>query len=176
MRALHTSLALLFAELTDGPSPDAAYMLNRDDPGLLRSLDGLSAAAASKTPVPGGASIAAHVDHLCYGLDLMNRWSEGEADPWSGADWTASWRRATVTESEWAALRERLRQTTRRWRKGLQTPREMSALELNGVIASVGHLAYHLVPSGKSIDPCRARRPPEAGASGRKTCEEPSHE
>ena len=144
MDALNSSLSLLFAELTDGPSPDAAYMLNGGDPGLLRSLDGLSAEAASRPSAPGAASIAAHVDHLCYGLDLMNRWKDGEADPWSGADWTASWRRTTVTESEWAALRERLRQTTRCWREALQTPRAMSALELNGVIASVAHLAYHL--------------------------------
>ena len=48
MDALHSSLALLFAELTDGPAPDAAYMLNGGDPGLIRSLDGLSAEAASK--------------------------------------------------------------------------------------------------------------------------------
>ena len=143
-KALHSSLSLLFAELTDGPSPDAAYMLNRGDPGLLRSLDGLSAEAAARPSVPGAASIAAHVDHLCYGLDLMNRWSDGDADPWSSADWTASWRRTTVTETEWAALRRRFRETTRRWHKALHTPRKMSALELNGIIASIGHLAYHL--------------------------------
>jgi hypothetical protein len=144
MNTLHSSLSLLFAELTDGPSPDAAYMLNSGDPGLLRSLDGLSAQAASRPSVPGAASIAAHVDHVCYGLDLMNRWADGEADPWSSADWTASWGRITVTESEWAALRERLRETTRRWQNALQVPRTMSALELNAVIASIAHLAYHL--------------------------------
>jgi hypothetical protein len=144
MIALHSSLPLLFAELIDGPARDAAYMLNSGDPGLLRSLDRLSADAASKAPVVGGASIAAHVDHVCYGLDLMNRWNEGEADPWSSADWSASWRRGTVSESEWDALRGRLRHAARRWRTALQTPREMSAVELNGVIASVAHLAYHL--------------------------------
>ena len=144
MNDLHTSLSLLFAELINGPSSDDAYMLNRGDPGLLRSLDALSAEAASKPSAPGAASIAAHVDHVCYGLDLMNRWSDGEADPWSGADWAASWRRITVTDSEWAALRERLRQSTGRWQRSLQTPRRMSALELNGVIASIAHLAYHL--------------------------------
>jgi hypothetical protein len=144
MNVLHASLSLLFAELIDGPSPDAAYMLNKGDPGLLRSLDRLSAEAASRSSAGGGASIAAHVDHLCYGLGLMNRWHEGEADPWSSADWTTSWRRTRVTESEWAALRERLRETTRRWHQAMQTPREMSEGELNGVIASIAHLAYHL--------------------------------
>ena len=110
MDALHSSLALLFAELTDGPAPDAAYMLNSGDPGLLRSLDSLPAEAASKRSSAGTASIAAHVDHVCYGLDLMNRWSDGEPNPWSTADWTASWQRGTVTQAEWDALRERLRQ------------------------------------------------------------------
>ena len=144
MNELHSSLSLLFSELTNGPSGDEAYMLNRGDPGLLRSIDALSADAASTSPVPGAATIAAHVDHLCYGLDLMNRWSDGEADPWSSADWTASWRRTMVSEREWAALRDRLRKSTGRWRKSLETPRSLSALELNGVIASVAHLAYHL--------------------------------
>jgi hypothetical protein len=144
MNDLHTSLALLFAELIDGPSPDAAYMLNGGDPGLLRSLDGLSAVAASSTPASGGASIAAHVDHVRYGVELMNRWGQGEADPWSGADWMASWRRTTVNDQQWATLREQVRDETRRWHRTLQAPRTMTPLELNGVIASVAHLAYHL--------------------------------
>ena len=144
MDSLHTSLALLFGELIDGPSTDAAYMLNAGDPGLLRSLDRLSAAAASTPPAPGAATIAAHVDHLCFGLELMGRWSEGEADPWTGADWAASWRRTTVTDQEWTALRARLRQVTRHWQAALTPPREMSDVELNGVIGSVAHLAYHL--------------------------------
>jgi len=144
MAALNSSLAQLFAELTDGPASGEAYMLNSGDPGLLRSLDGLSATAASKPAAPGSPSIAAHVDHLCFGLDLMNRWGDGETNPWSGADWTASWRRITVTDSEWAALRDRLRDATRRWRAVLERPREMSPVELNGVIGSLAHLAYHL--------------------------------
>jgi hypothetical protein len=74
----------------------------------------------------------------------MNRWHEGEANPWGSADWSASWRRGTVSEREWDELRDRLRQATRRWRTALGTPREMSAIELNGVIASIAHLAYHL--------------------------------
>ena len=99
LNAPHSSLSLLFAELIDGPAAHAAYMLNGGDPGLLRSLDGLSAEQASKRSATGTASIAAHVDHVCYGLDMMNRWSDGEADPWSAADWSASWQRGTVTDS-----------------------------------------------------------------------------
>jgi hypothetical protein len=141
---LAASLALLFSELVDGPRLDAAYMLNGGDVGLLRSLDALSAVAASTRPASGGASIAAHVDHLCYGLTLMNRWRGGEADPWSGADWAASWRRNTVTEPEWSALRARLRDEASRWRDALQHLPDITPIELNGVLGSVAHLAYHL--------------------------------
>jgi hypothetical protein len=142
--ALHTSLALLFTELVDGPSTREAYMLNPEDVGLLRSLDHLSAEAASSAPAPGAATVAAHVDHVNYGLDLMNRWIDGDPNPWAGADWAASWRRGAVTEEEWDGLRARLRTSTARWREALAKPRELSALELNGMISSVAHLAYHL--------------------------------
>src|SRR5207342_2232854 len=102
---LHRSLETLFREILDGPDPAAAWMLNGGDVGLLRSLDKLSASAASSAPVAGAATIAAHVDHVRYGLSLMNRWSQGERDPWSTADWTASWTRLVVNDQEWSALR-----------------------------------------------------------------------
>jgi hypothetical protein len=138
------SLGVLFGELINGPPPHASFMLNAGDPGLLRSLDGLSASAASAPSPAGGASIAAHADHLCYGLELMLRWSDGEANPWAGADWAASWRRVAVTDEEWAALRERLRRLAHRWHHVLQTPRELTAIERHGVVSSIPHLAYHL--------------------------------
>ena len=144
MIALHESLALLFAELVDGPRPDAAYMLNSGDRGLLRSLDDLSADAASAIPGSGGASIVAHVDHLRYGLSLMNRWNDGDPDPWSDADWLASWNRTTVTSAQWAELRAQLGAEAQRWQEALKQVGEVSLQELNGVIGSMGHLAYHL--------------------------------
>jgi hypothetical protein len=159
MVPLHDTLARLFGELLDGPPADAAYMLNPGDPGLLRSLDTLTSAAASRIPASGGASIAAHVDHVCYGLGLMNSWSAGNPDPWSDADWTASWRRTTVNDAEWEVLRGRLRDATTRWRAALGTPREMTTIELNGVVASVAHLAYHF-GAIRQID--RAIRGPHA--------------
>ena len=49
------TLTTLFTELVDGP-PKGAYMLNQGDVGLLRSLDRLSAAAASASAQGGGPS------------------------------------------------------------------------------------------------------------------------
>jgi hypothetical protein len=140
---LHRSLETLFRELLEGPDAAAAWMLNGGDSGLLRSLDKLSASAASAAPVAGAASIAAHVDHVRYGLSLMNRWSQGERDPWSTADWTASWKRSVVNDQEWAALRKALGTEARIWLETLRSPRDYDEMELNGVIASIAHLAYH---------------------------------
>jgi hypothetical protein len=141
-KALADSLSTLFGELVDGPPGTTCFVLNRGDVGLLRSLDKLSAEAASES-TQGGATIAAHVDHLRYGLSLMNRWSGGE-NPWDDADWTQSWRISKVSDAEWKKLRTDLGSEIRRWLATLGKPREMDQVELNGVIASVVHLAYHL--------------------------------
>jgi len=139
---LTNTFSTLFAELVTGASDTEAYVLNRGDQGLLRSLDKLYASDASRKTATG-SSIAAHADHLRYGLSLMNRWAAGE-NPWRDADWSASWRRTTVSDVEWKKLREQLRDEAARWLDALRTPRAVADIELNGMIGSIVHLAYHL--------------------------------
>ena len=139
---LAMTLGTLFAELVDGAPAAGGYMLNPGDEGLLRSLDKVSATAASAL-TPTGSSIAAHVDHLRYGLSLMNRWSAGE-NPFKDADWSVSWRKTTVSEDDWKTLRTQLRMETARWLDALRVARDVQEVELNGMIGSIAHLAYHL--------------------------------
>jgi len=159
-RDFTTVLPTLLSELVNG-SPDPSvgtYMLNRGDQGLLESLDNLSASAASTTNC-GGATIAAHVDHIRYGLSLLNRWAAGEHTPWKDADWTKSWRKPVVSDAEWRALREDLRRETQAWIEALRVPREVSDVQLGWITGSVAHLAYH-VGAIRQID--RAARGPTA--------------
>ena len=153
-------LPALFRELVQGSTDPKArtYVLNQGDRGLLASLDGLSAAAASATH-GGASSIAAHVDHLRYGFSLLNRWGDGVSPPWPDMDWAASWRRNVVTEPEWRTLREELRRETTRWAQVLSAPREVSEVEAGWIAGSVVHLAYHL-GAIRQID--RATRGPSA--------------
>ncbi len=142
---LPDTLSVLMRELVHG-SPDpkfGTYILNRGDVGLLDSLDKLSAAEAS-TSNAGGGTIAAHVDHLHYGLSLLNRWAKGEVAPWKDADWTASWKTSTVTDSQWRALRDGLRKEADAWIEAINTPREMAEEEVRWTAGSVAHLAYHV--------------------------------
>ena len=139
---LTKTLEILFSELMHGVSGQGGFMLNVGDHGMLRALERLSAAEASAL-TRTGSSIAAHVDHVRYGLSLMNRWSQGE-NPFKDADWHASWTKTRVTDAEWEGLRAQLRHEAARWLVTLRTPREVAPLELHGMVGSIAHLAYHL--------------------------------
>ena len=140
----HRSLGDLFREVAHGVGEDApAFTLNPGDAGLLASLDHLPADVASRSS-NGGATIAAHTDHLRYGLSLMNRWAAGEHDPFSSADWTRAWQTTTVTEAEWQQLRADLRAEVDRWLQALRSDRNVRGAELDAVVGTVIHLAYHL--------------------------------
>ena len=94
-------LSNMLTEIFDGPPGQEAYVLNPGDPGLLRQLDTIDASAASTRPMPGKTTIAAHVDHLHFGLSILNRWAAGDANAFAGADWNGSWQRTTVTDDQW---------------------------------------------------------------------------
>lgn len=137
-------LARLFAELVDGTSGHAgAFILNSGDVGLLRTLDKLSSAEASRS-VNGGATIAAHAQHVRFGLSLMNRWAAEGGDPFSDATWDEAWKTFDVDPSTWQAIRDGLRDEAHRWLTALGSPRDVNEVELTGMIASIAHLAYHL--------------------------------
>ena len=138
------ALSKLLTEIFDGPPGAEAYMLNPGDPGLLNQLESVPASAASRRPMPGKTTIAAHVDHVHYGFTLLNRWAAGEANPWADANWNASWQRTTVTEAEWRTLRDRLRREAESWQNAVRTRTEWDDVTAAGALSSVAHTAYHV--------------------------------
>jgi hypothetical protein len=136
------ALTTLLRELLEGPTADGAFVLNRGDRGLLASLDALTAEAAS-TRREGRSSVAAHVDHLRYGFELENRSERGE-DPWSTANFAASWTRQQVTDEEWKARRAALAGEIRAWLATSGRPRDWTAPDLTEAMGIIVHFAYHL--------------------------------
>jgi hypothetical protein len=140
----HPALGLLFSELVNGASAQGnAFILNTGDAGLLQSLDKLSAADASRS-VNAGATIAAHAQHLRYGLSLMNRWATEGGNPFADAKWDEAWKVSAVDQSQWREIRDGLRDETQRWVEILKSGKTVNDIELTGMIASIAHLAYHL--------------------------------
>jgi hypothetical protein len=135
-------LRQLFSELVEGTSPTGGFVLNPADIGLLRSLDKISSEDASRS-VNTGATIAAHVQHVRYGLSLMNRWAVEGGNPFADANWDAAWALSSVDDAAWQEIRRGLREEAGRWLTVLSSPREVSEVEFTGMIASIAHLAYH---------------------------------
>ena len=137
------ALINMLTEIFDGPPSQDAFLLNPGDPGLLRQLDTIDAGAASERPMPGKTTIAAHVDHLHFGLAILNRWAAGEANPWAGADWNGSWQRTTVAEDQWRTLRDGLRDEARKWRKVVATRTNWDDMGCAAALSTAAHTAYH---------------------------------
>src|SRR6185436_393644 len=107
------------------------------------SLDNLSAADASRS-VHGGATIAAHAQHVRYGLSLMNQWASEGGNPFANATWDEAWKTSAVDAAAWDEIRSGLRDEAHRWLGHLTAPRDVAEVELSGIVGSIAHLAYHL--------------------------------
>ena len=139
---LRESLRGLLRELVDGPKGDMQFVINPGDPGLLGSLGRLSAADASAQP-DGRPSVAAHVDHVRFGLNVLNRWYAGES-PFADADFAASWKKNQVNQEQWRQALDALRQEAQAWIDSFDKPRDWDPVTLGAAIGSVAHIAYHL--------------------------------
>jgi hypothetical protein len=49
-----------------------------------------------------------------------------------------------VDDRAWTEIRDGLRDEGHRWLEALASPRDVSRVELSGMIGSIAHLAYHL--------------------------------
>ncbi len=140
----HRALSTVLREIFDGPPGSMAVLLKPGDPGLLKQLESIDAQTASVRPMPGRTTIAQHVDHVLYGIELMNRWAEGEPNPWATADWEAAWKRGPVNEVEWRELQSKLRKASEQWRAHVATRTEWDDLTAAGALSTSAHTAYHL--------------------------------
>jgi hypothetical protein len=138
------ALSHMLTEIFNGPSRDEAYVVNPGDPGLLRQLDTIDAKTASTPPTPGQKTIAAHVDHVQFGLAVLNQWAAGEANPWDGADFNASWQRTTVSDDQWRALRDGLRREADKWQKAVAARTNWDDMSAAAGLSTAAHTAYHL--------------------------------
>jgi hypothetical protein len=138
------ALRRLFSELINGAnSPRGGFILNKGDIGLLKSLEHITAADASRS-VNDGATIAAHAQHLRYGLSLMNQWGTEGGNPFANAKWDEAWKISSVDDAAWKEIRDGLRDEAERWLKVLSTPRDVTDIEFTGMMSSIAHLAYHV--------------------------------
>ena len=138
------ALSSMLTEIFDGPPGQEAYVLNPGDPGLLRQLDTIDATTASTPLVHGRSTVAAHVDHVQFGLSILIRWFAGEANPFAGADYNGSWKRTTVSEEQWRSLRDALRRDADAWRNAVSTRATWDSVSASAALSTAAHTGYHI--------------------------------
>ena len=110
---------------------------------LVETLATITAAEASGSISPHCASIAAHVNHVCYYLEVISSYMRHH--PPAVVDWPASWHVTTVSAAEWDDLRHRLQATYQQVRHLFQSIETWDGDEnISGAFAIVVHTAYHL--------------------------------
>jgi hypothetical protein len=130
-------------EAYEGPSKGYTWFLdNQPDAGLFSSLAGLTADQASRPAVPGGTTIAAHVEHLRWSLATANDILRGGIFQ---PKWKESWTVQAVDPSAWEHLQADLRQEYNTLRAGIVAQAASFKPEwLIGTMAMAPHAAYHL--------------------------------
>jgi hypothetical protein len=133
-------LLAVLREGIEGPPKRWSYFTDSGpEAGLLGTLGKVDAAAASR-PV-GGSTIAAHVHHLVFGLEVSAAWIRGERRQWN---WPESWSVSTVDAAEWACLVAQLRDHYQELRQEVAAHATDGAEAFGGAVGVVAHVAYHL--------------------------------
>jgi hypothetical protein len=110
---------------------------------LLETLATLTATEVSVPVSDSGASIAGHVEHVRFYLEVLTKTLRGHEV--GKVDWEQSWLVHTVTTEEWDALRTALREAYQEVRGLLEGFDTWEGEEdVDGALAVIIHTAYHL--------------------------------
>jgi hypothetical protein len=129
----------LFKETFEGTGGASSHFIDPKGGALFETLEQITAELASKKLA--GSSIAAHVAHTRYYLQVLPEFMRNENPK---PDWPGSWQQAVVDALEWDALKLSLRaeyETVTQFMRGIQTwDDEM----IGGGLSMLAHTSYHL--------------------------------
>ena len=123
---------------------------------LYETLDGVSAAEASKAISPRSATIAAQVEHVRFYLDVLEDYMR------TGVDKTNNWREiwetvGEVTPEEWEDMKQRLRQSHERVLAMINSFDTWDGkYDIAGALSILVHTAYHLGGIRQALGAIRA--------------------
>lgn len=111
---------------------------------LFETLATISAQEASIPVSASCAALSAQVEHVRFCLELLEEVVRGENAP--PPDWDHIWNTVReVTDSEWQASQDRLRDTYGRITNLLNTFQDWDdARAIGGAVGMIAHTAYHL--------------------------------
>jgi hypothetical protein len=134
------ALLFLMEETFEGhPQPGNAYL--DSGTGWVDTLAGIDAERASQPAVPGGTTIAGHLEHTRYYMAVLREFMTGRTEP---VDWAASWLVRDVDAEQWEALKWALTAEARETKEFLRRVDEWNGDTVGGAVGLLAHCAYHL--------------------------------
>ena len=130
----------LLRETFEGGLPGQGTQYLDHSSGIRATLGAISAEQASRRH-DGHPSIAAHARHMNFHLRVVSEWIEGDH---SKRDWKQSFEPQTVTEEEWARVKQDLESSRRELVRVLESLPPERLAEEGAAMGAIAHLAYHL--------------------------------
>ncbi len=161
------NLSRLLRETFESPPTTGGAYLDQGT-GLFKTLFGISAVRASRVPVVGGPTIAAHTGHLLYYIRITHAFLVGR-EP-GALDWPGSWGGQIVDADEWVTLKSEIRTAYDALLATIEAQESWSDDSIGDAMAIVVHTAYHLGAIRHAIR--MEDRAIGAGVSGRPHTEE----
>lgn len=138
--ALLGALAFLLEEALPGHREPGNVFLDSGT-GWRATLETVTHNQASTPTVPGGTTIAGHVEHTRYYLQVVREFIQGRTEP---VDWSESWRVSEVSEQDWSKLQSELIAEHDRVMALAQNSDDWDEDLIASMFGMVAHCAYHL--------------------------------
>jgi DinB superfamily len=136
------AVATLLRETFEGPSGASTYFIDNDPrAGLLPAIEALTSAQASLSPWPKAPSIAGHVHHIAFHLEMSAAWLRGDRED---RDWSRSWIVREVDGEAWDPVRAEVRRRYEDLLRAIESEPAAFGDALPTAIGAVAHAAYHL--------------------------------
>ena len=137
-----TSSLELLRETFEGPSGPSTYFIDNDPKaGFFGAIDALTSAQASRPMRPGGPTVAGHVFHSGFHLDMSTAWLNGDR---ADRDWGKSWEVGRVDDAAWAALRQQFRGQYEAFQRAVTSEPADGGESFSTILGAIAHAAYHL--------------------------------
>jgi|KBSSwiStaDraftv2_1062776.scaffolds.fasta_scaffold692160_2 hypothetical protein len=136
-----STLTLLRETFEGAQGASTYYVDNAPGSGFFGTLERLDAGTASKPISRSGATIAGHVHHAGFHLDMTSAWIRGDR---ADRDWSESWSVKAVDEAEWRRLRETLHRQYEELVRAVESEPAAIGEALPTTMGAIAHAAYHL--------------------------------
>ncbi|MFC4637685.1 DinB family protein [Deinococcus hohokamensis] len=138
-----SNLTDLLRETFEGTGGQGSHYIDGKGHGsLFETLDRLDPKLASMPLKPGGATIASHVEHTRYYIQILRRFIAEEED--GRPDWPGNWQTRTVTPEEWDGLKQAIRDEYAGAMTHLDQIEVWDDEPIGGFLSILAHSAYHL--------------------------------